>query len=89
MGRPATQASADGIGIDFGTTNSVVAVSTRSKPTPRIKALLADDIRPHPSVVWYQVSEEPRGRTHCEEQHLGVFRSTRQSFHFINQEVVG
>jgi len=60
MGRPATQASADGIGIDFGTTNSVVAVSTRSKPTPRIKALLADDIRPHPSVVWYQVSEEPR-----------------------------
>lgn len=49
----------DGIGIDFGTTNSVVAVSNKGKPTPRIRPLLADS-RPHPSVIWYQVSEEPR-----------------------------
>lgn len=59
MGRSAVQSTADGVGIDFGTTNSVVAVSTRGKRASRIKALL-DDSRPHPSVVWYQVSEEPR-----------------------------
>ena len=32
MARTGAQTSADGVGIDFGTTNSVVAVSTRSKP---------------------------------------------------------
>ncbi len=60
MARTGARTSADGVGIDFGTTNSVVAVSTRSKPNPRVKALLANDMRPHPSVVWYHVSEEPR-----------------------------
>ena len=45
-----------GIGIDFGTTNSVVATSDRSK---RTKAFLKD-ASPHPSVVWYQVSGEPQ-----------------------------
>jgi molecular chaperone DnaK (HSP70) len=60
MGRTDARNPADGVGIDFGTTNSVVAVSTRSKPNPRVKALLADDSRPHPSVVWYRVGEEPR-----------------------------
>jgi molecular chaperone DnaK len=52
-------AAIDGVGIDFGTTNSVVAIASRSKPYPRIKALLSED-GPHPSVVWYQGGVEPR-----------------------------
>ena len=35
-------------------------MGSRPKPNPRVKALLANDVRPHPSVVWYHVSEEPR-----------------------------
>src|SRR5947208_1384954 len=49
----------DGHGIDFGTTNSVVAVSSRGTPTARTRALLTEG-RPHPSVVWYQASAEPK-----------------------------
>ncbi len=48
----------DGVGIDFGTTNSLVATASRTKPYPRTKALLSSDGRPHPSVVWYQVGGE-------------------------------
>lgn len=48
----------DGFGIDFGTTNSVVAISSRGSPFPRTRSLLADGL-PHPSVVWYQVGHEP------------------------------
>src|SRR5262245_34933781 len=43
----------DGIGIDFGTTNSVVAISPRGSSVPRARALLAKSM-PHPSVVWYR-----------------------------------
>jgi molecular chaperone DnaK len=53
----------DGFGIDFGTTNSVVAISSKGTPIPRTTSLLADGL-PHPSVVWYQVGHEPVvGRT--------------------------
>lgn len=56
-------AKPDGVGIDFGTTNSVVAISTKGAPNPRTKALLADGF-PHPSVVWYQLGRDPIvGRT--------------------------
>src|SRR5438874_3757466 len=57
------KAKPDGFGIDFGTTNSVVAVSTRGDPVPRTQALLAEGY-PHPSVVWYQAARAPVvGRT--------------------------
>lgn len=56
MGR-SRLAKPDGIGIDFGTTNSVVAVSSRGDPVPRTRSLLADGL-PHPSVVWYQVGHD-------------------------------
>jgi molecular chaperone DnaK (HSP70) len=48
----------DGFGIDFGTTNSVVALASRGDPIPRTWQLL-DDGHPHPSVVWYQVGRDP------------------------------
>src|SRR5947209_15765436 len=69
----------DGHGIDFGTTNSVVAVSTRGNPTPRTRALLADG-RPHPSVVWYQVSEEPRVGRQAKNNILGFSEAPGNRF---------
>ena len=41
-----------GFGIDFGTTNSVVAVCDKS--TRKVSSLLDASGRPHPSVVWYR-----------------------------------
>jgi len=41
-----------GFGIDFGTTNSVVA--TCDKSTRRVSSLMDANGRPHPSVVWYR-----------------------------------
>lgn len=49
-----------GYGIDFGTTNSVVAVMTDARRS--ITALLDADGLPHPSVVWYQPGEVVVGR---------------------------
>lgn len=71
----------DGCGIDFGTTNSVVAVSTRGTPTPRTRALMTGGI-PHPSVVWYRVSEEPRVGKVAKENILGF--SEDPGNHFIS-----
>ena len=69
MARPG-ETRFDGFGIDFGTTNSVVAVSTRSHPTPRTRALLTEG-KPHPSVIWYQVSQEPRVGRQAKNNILG------------------
>jgi molecular chaperone DnaK (HSP70) len=48
-----------GVGIDFGTTNSVVAVHKRKSGTTTVCADIATDL-PHPSVVWYRLDERPR-----------------------------
>lgn len=48
-----------GFGIDFGTTNSVVAVhNSKSRETTVCRD--KDTDLPHPSVVWYQLDEPPR-----------------------------
>ena len=47
---------ADAFGIDFGTTNSVVAVVSGPGPAT---ALFANGDRPHPSVVWYAPGRAP------------------------------
>jgi len=48
-----------GVGIDFGTTNSVVAIH---HPKSRKTAVCTDRATslPHPSVVWYRLAEPPR-----------------------------
>lgn len=48
-----------GIGIDFGTTNSLVAIH---RPTSGATAICTDKATglPHPSVVWYRLDEDPR-----------------------------
>jgi len=48
-GRP-TEEALLGFGIDFGTTNSVVGICEGG----RTRAVLNEDGKPHPSVVWYQ-----------------------------------
>ncbi len=42
-----------GIGIDFGTTNSIAAVYN-TKVSRETEALTSDGKLPHPSIVWYQ-----------------------------------
>jgi molecular chaperone DnaK len=44
-----------GFGIDFGTTNSVVAVATKDR---KPQALTNDAGDPHPSVVWFSPEED-------------------------------
>ena len=64
-------------GLDFGTTNSVVTVIGPDPETMRVgPRVLAQDGRPHPSVVWYSGAEPIVGR-HAKDQlndlGLGVF----------------
>ena len=54
------KANHEGIGIDFGTTNSIVARSIRANPKPHTVALLTSEGKPHPSVVWYSAGGEPK-----------------------------
>jgi len=68
-----------GIGIDFGTTNSVVATSDKSRPKPRTKALL-DKSSPHPSVVWYKVGGEPEVGRKAKDNILGSADATGHFF---------
>ena len=45
-----------GCGIDFGTTNSIVAIGTVSDESSRSRPL-SEDGRPHASVVWLRLNE--------------------------------
>ncbi|MBS0264829.1 MAG: Hsp70 family protein [Planctomycetes bacterium] len=66
MNRP-VKSRIDGIGIDFGTTNSVVATAVNMTEKMLTTPLLADS-RPHPSVVWYRASEGPTVGRRAKEQ---------------------
>src|SRR5262245_53023912 len=50
----------DGVGLDFGTTNSVAAI-VDDLQTLRTQSLVDRETkRPHPSVVWYRMDESAR-----------------------------
>ncbi len=46
------------LGLDFGTTNSLLSTITNGRPIH----LVDDKDRPHPSVVWYKGGEVVFGR---------------------------
>ena len=68
-----------GVGIDFGTTNSLVAVHT---PTSGVTAICTDRATdlPHPSVVWYRLDEMPRVGTEAKHQISGYADVTGNVF---------
>ncbi len=69
-------AKPDGIGIDFGTTNSVIAKAIRSGQGVTTGALS----EPHPSVVWYQPNESPKVGKIAKDNLLGFSEAAGNYF---------